>query len=467
MRLLGNLALGASVILLTSSSARSQFEYSASVDNQAVAHTQTVSALNAEITALRGRLDRLESHAKAEEEGPAWTNVSGEKWKSKFGGRIMGDYVMWADQDNGYLDRFGDFDNYMEFRRIRMFTSGEGYGVYIYKLELDFEPEGITGIGDSGVAIKDLYVGMKDVPFLGTVYLGNQRVPMSIEELTSSNHITFLERALPNIFASSRRVGLTTRNTTPGEAIGWGSGVYFDDIETIDHQRIADSQGIQLGSRLWGTPYYCEGGRHLFHLGVSGAWVNAADDIVIWLARPEVHEGNLLSGRTISTGIIQADEYYTAQCEAALVWGPASLQSEFFYNSANTANGDLDFYGAYAQASWFLTGENRVYERDAGKFGRVKPFTNFWIVRGSDGVDFGWGGWELAARWSYLDLASGPGIHAGQQNNMTFGVNWYWNPHTRFMFNWIHPFNDYNIASPGGFTRGSGDILSFRLHVDF
>lgn len=472
MRLLGNVILAISVVMLTSSSARAQYEYLSDAGNQSrvqtqTVQTQTVSTLNAEMAALRNRLDKLEQQAEAESEESSWKNVSGEKWKSKFGGRIMGDYVMWADQDTGYLDRFGDFDNYMEFRRIRMFMSGEGYGVYIYKLQFDFEPEAIRGGPDSAVSLKDAYVGMKDVPYFGTVYLGHKKAPLSMEELTSSKYITFMERALPNIFAPSRQVGFTSFNTTPGEAIGWATGIYFEDVDDVDHERVADAQGIQLVSRLWGTPYYCEGGRHLFHWGVSSEWSDDADKNLRWRSRPEIHEGNPNSGRTIDSGGFVSDNHYTTQCEAALVWGPASLQSEFFYNSADTANGDLDFYGAYAQASWFLTGENRVYERDRGAFGRVKPFTNFWVVPGSDGVDVGWGGWEVAARWSYLDLASGPGANAGQQNDMTFGVNWYWNPHTRFMFNWIHPFNDYNVATNNGFADGSGDIFACRLQVDF
>lgn len=468
MRLIGNFVLGVSVVMLAGSFARAQHEcladeYLADVGNRRQPQTQAASTLNAEMQALRNRLDKLEAQAEAEAEVSGWKNVSGEKWKSKFGGRIMGDYVMWANQDTGYLDRFGDFQNYMEFRRMRMFLSGEGYGVYIYKLQLDFEPEGLRGVSDSAVSIKDVYVGMKDVPYLGTVYLGHKKAPLSMEELTSSKYITFMERALPNVFAPGRQVGLTSLNTTPGEAIGWGSGIYFEDIDDVDHERVADAQGLQLVSRLWGTPYYCEGGRHLFHWGVAGAWSEDANNSVRWRARPEIHEGR----RTITSGRFFSNEHYTTQCEAALVWGPVSLQGEFFYNSADTVNGDLDFYGAYAQASWFLTGENRSYQRDSGAFGRVKPFTNFWVVPGSDGVDVGWGGWELAARWSYLDLTSGAGANAGQQNDMTCGVNWYWNPHTRFMFNWIHPFNDYNVASQGGFTDGSGDILACRLQVDF
>lgn len=59
--------------------------------------------------------------------------------------------------------------------------------------------------------------------------------------------------------------------------------------------------------------------------------------------------------------------------------GALSLQSELFYNRNAAAAGDIDLYGAYAEASWFLTGEARGYNRSRGVFDRVTPFTNFWL----------------------------------------------------------------------------------------
>lgn len=150
------------------------------------------------------------------------------------------------------------------------------------------------------------------------------------------------------------------------------------------------------------------------------------------------------------------------------MWRPSrNTGTEFLYTSTQVGNVGGDFYGAYGQASWFLTGECRNYKRSEGVFDRVTPFTNFWLVRGGNGLDAGWGAWELAARWSYLDFTDGPSANAGQQNDLTLGVNWYWKPYTRMMFNWIHPWNDYNVASAGGFTDGAGDILGVRMQVDF
>ncbi len=72
--------------------------------------------------------------------GDGWTDTHTEKWKHKWGGRVMLDWVNWADQQ-GTLAPVGG-QNYVEFRRLRFFCSGKGYGVFDYKLQVDFEPEG-------------------------------------------------------------------------------------------------------------------------------------------------------------------------------------------------------------------------------------------------------------------------------------------------------------------------------------
>ena len=62
----------------------------------------------------------------------------------------------------------------------------------------------------------------------------------------------------------------------------------------------------------------------------------------------------------------------------------------------------------YAFVSYFLTGENRPYNRKMGVFDRVKPYEDFFRVRTCDGnVGTGHGAWELAYRFSYIDMLDG------------------------------------------------------------
>jgi phosphate-selective porin OprO/OprP len=278
--------------------------------------------------------------------------------------------------------------------------------------------------------------------------------------------LPFLERSLPKMFlGDERRAGIHAANYTPSEALNWDYGVFFADSDAEDHEIIADNGGVRAVGRVTTSPYYCEGGRHLLHLGLGGAWQTVGEDnLWRWRTRPEIHEGP----NFIDSGNFDSRSFYTLVFESAANWGAFSMQSELYYNRNDSLSGDIDLYGAYAQATWFLTGEARGYERSRGIFQRVTPYTNFWLVRTNDGLDAGWGAWELAARWSAVDVSDAVfrGRDRGIENDMTVGVNWYWNPNVRWMMHWIHTWNTYDQPVQG-YTDGQADILAVRGQLTF
>ena len=104
--------------------------------------------------------------------------------------------------------------------------------------------------------------------------------------------------------------------------------------------------------------------------------------------------------------------------------------------------------------SYFLTGEHRKYSVKDGEFSRVKPIQNF-------DMHGGWGAIELTARYSELDLSDDV-IDGGRLQDATLGVNWYLNPNTRIMANYV--FADADI---GGTSGGDADLFGMRFQVDF
>ena len=112
---------------------------------------------------------------------------------------------------------------------------------------------------------------------------------------------------------------------------------------------------------------------------------------------------------------------------------------------------DLLFWGGYAEVSYFLTGERRIYGRAAGVFGRVIPKNPF---RPSARQ---WGAFQVAARVSMLDLNSAD-IRGGQELNFTLGLNWYLLSNLRLSANYVHG---------RVFGQGDVDIAQARLQVDF
>jgi phosphate-selective porin OprO/OprP len=116
--------------------------------------------------------------------------------------------------------------------------------------------------------------------------------------------------------------------------------------------------------------------------------------------------------------------------------------------------------GAYVYASYFLTGDNRQYERfgqHGAQFTRPRLISNAFWVPGCCSP----GAWELKARWSNLTLDE---MNPGTLNDMTFGVNWYWNDRVRVMFDWIHPMTS---AASTPFGETTSDIIGMRFDYGF
>jgi phosphate-selective porin OprO/OprP len=226
-----------------------------------------------------------------------------------------------------------------------------------------------------------------------------------------------------------------------------------------------DSGGAAVVMRSSFLPWYDEAteGRGLLHTAASYAYGDiAAGNPVRFVERPEAH----LANPVIDTGTLDDVAVINAMgAEAALVYGPLSVQSEFVsYWVDRTANPSPYFYGAYAYASYFLTGENRRYQRTSGTFDRIRPYENFFRVRTCEGTtQTGIGAWELAYRYSFLDLNS-RNANGGWAGNHTFGVNWYLNPYSRVMFNYVHSEARDHPDAPG---VGLADIFQMRAQVDF
>jgi phosphate-selective porin OprO/OprP len=114
------------------------------------------------------------------------------------------------------------------------------------------------------------------------------------------------------------------------------------------------------------------------------------------------------------------------------------------------------------QASYFLTGESRQWDRKLGYFGRAQVYEPFFRVRTKDGcVCTSRGAWELVSRWNYLDL-SDAGLRGGYLDSTTIGLNWYLSPYVRMMFNYSH--NDLHDPVDG---RSDAQTFNTRLDVHF
>ncbi len=358
-------------------------------------------------------------------------------FKLKIGGRIQHDWAYLTEDDRLEQTIGSNVEDGNEFRRARLYVSGTIYDNIEFKAQYDFAG------GDAD--FKDVYMGLKKVPVVGGVRVGHFKEPFSIEELTSSKYLTLMERSLVNTFAPGRNAGIMLHDHILDDRMTWAAGFF----------READGFGDGGGGgrdynatvRLTGLPWYQDDGSKLLHLGVAYTHKNFEGDTVRYRARPEAH----LSPRLVDTGAFSAEYADILGLEAAWVQGPFSLQGEFAQSFVESRTiRDPKFWAASLQASYFLTGEHRPYNLANGTFGNVKPKRNFQDDGGS-------GAWELATRYSYLDL-SDETIDGGWLRDFTFGLNWYLNPNLRVMWNYI--FAESSDA-------GEMNIFQWRFQIAF
>jgi phosphate-selective porin OprO/OprP len=402
-------------------------------------------------------------------------------------GRIQFDVANFS-QNPTSNTQFGNAQNAVGFRRARIALLGE-YEQIDYIVEMDFANRGANSAvvanqanKDQSTAFKDVYIQLHDLPMIGNVRVGHFKECFGLEQLTSDNYTTFMERSVcdEGAFVPGRNDGIMAYNWTECQRATWAIGAFtnqtgYDQPPTFQ----LDHWGLDCTMRGTYLPWYDEpsGGRGLLHLGIDYTYRSAPDNIGTFVARPECNFAPSIVNMTISTdpsktstALTDVIDWQVVDGEAALEYGPLCFQTEVFGMTMNRLGGiNNNFYGGYAYVSYFLTGENRPYNRKLGVFDRVVPYEDFFRVRTCDKcIETGHGAWELAYRCSYINMLDGLNVKgAGMATDHTFGVNWYLNPFTRIMFNYVRSFDTYNTAANTRVTGGNLDVLEGRFAIDF
>lgn len=402
-------------------------------------------------------------------------------------------------------DRIGDAYDGVSFRRTRLQAIGKLTEFTNYSIMMDFAFPGRP-------SFMDVWGEQEQIPFFGTIRIGQFKQPVSMESWTSVRHLEFLERSLG--FQANdpfRRVGIMAYSMSEDERTQWaysvyatgltfwnGTGTTYSSIgDNRNGAQIGDNSGVSFATRGSHLLYYDElsEGRHLLHVGggylysgIGGEGTKGSFARTYRSATyPEFFVGDLagigLTGAgtplVLDTGRYLANSFNECHVELAGAAGAAHFQSEVMCTMINQFQGPTVMQpAAYAQCGYMLTGESIGYLKQPGVFDyNVVPFTPFFGT-GRRGQMVGWGAWEVAARYSYLDLsgvnikpsnilpgppgALPPSPNAGVLNETTVGVNWYWNRFAKVQFNWIHSMPTYI-----GYGFAPFDIFGTRFQVEF
>lgn len=336
-----------------------------------------------------------------------------------------------ADQAN-YDDDVTKLEDHFELRRLRVGFNGTVMKDWTYSYNYDFE-------SNAGYRVKSANIGYKGFDDL-KLTLGNIQQPFSLEELTSSNHITFMERSLANVFAPSYTLGATAKT--------WGkhwsfTGGYFEDTLANHHQN--NNGGHSIAARGTFTPI--DNKRLKVHLGASGVFRKVgSNQLIQYSTRPESHPANV---KLLSTGSLSdVDDISTLGLEALIIKGPWLVQGEIMQSKLDRkTNTDPTFDGGYIQGSWIITGEKHRYSSKNGILKQIRPKSPYGAV-------------ELAVRYSALDLQDAT-VTGGEENNLTLGVNWYINRNLRLMLNYIK----INASPNKNGINEDADVIQMRIQA--
>jgi phosphate-selective porin OprO/OprP len=395
------------------------------------------------------------------EKGKPYLKSADDNFRIEFGGRLQADYH--AGEGGTRTLTGSKLGSQFLVRRARFEVDGNLYRWIGFKLEADFT---------EGVSLKDAYLDLRFFPEL-RFRAGQFKVPFSLEELTSSRFIDFVERSLVNELAPARDRGVMIYGDLLGGTINYALGGFNGTGEdTSDNNSDKD-----LAARLTFIPFRESDSFWLKGLQVAGN--------VTWGDQ----DGSTSAQGRMTARTTNRFRFFAPQTthgerlryggDIAWLLGPAALKFEYQVQTneregLGAGGSDLDDVtatGWYASGTYVLTGENKL------RSGNVVPKQPFIPVAGKVGP----GAWEVGVRYAELDfdsddpvnffdgnLARIPGGGNGENGAqaLTFGLNWYLNEQVRFMFNWTHYWFDNDLGTPFSCPTSSCTAATLRSADD-
>ena len=447
--------------------------------------------------------------------------------------RLQVDNVLFRQSSNINASnaQFKDLNSGVAVRRFYIGAEGRAFRDFWYELRLDF--------GGSNFESTNPIVNLGRIAYnWGNLAYANQphfRINAGIlqpiftyGDSVSSSSTTFLERADVVNVATTGFGGLDPRHGV--ELTFQQSDIFYSgdnlvlDIGYTGASGAANPPGAftntDEGTQIIGREVYrfWSDGFSNFQVGVTGSHILSLTGAagpggvrsIALQDRPEVRgDGNRLVS-TASSTLIGSGAGVTSNIPESGGWlwgleGGGNWRNFFLYGeymqfgmdrdvhcgascqvfgaAAGTNPGDPKFSGWYAEASWILTGETKTYSPLATN-NEYATFNNPRVITPFDWSAGTWGAWEIAVRYSDLDLnwhpgqvgqtmAASPvgGVRGGEQEIVTLGLNWYFNNNVLMRLNYlIAKVNKLGFVTSGGATtlqQIGQDFNAFALRLQY
>ena len=366
-------------------------------------------------------------------------------------GRLHMDYRQYS-PDYGTGQTTDSYQNLAEVRRARFGIRGQFAKDFKYQLLANFGND--TGASSTTSTADEMWVNYAANPEMQFQF-GLFKMPFSLEQLTSSNNIDFMERSL---------IGNTDGEFIPAKETGFMlHGVpkpgltYAVALSRGRANKDAVSDGFDYIGRVTTNFAELQGSKaYVAHLGAAYSTGEIKRGVIPASGRTEARTqsgwftGSALSGVTTRT---------RQGLEAAVAYNGFKVQGEQFQFNYDPASGnDQKINGYYVQDVYNLTGESHAYKD--GTFGWIKP--NNPVDKG------GRGAWQVGVRMSEFD-ASDIAVATGKSNratSMTYGITWFCTDNLRFMVNYVDTKFDSLVGSSGSRVNGDRAVM-LRSQLSF
>jgi phosphate-selective porin OprO and OprP len=345
--------------------------------------------------------------------------------------------------------QFPQLNNGVNLRRGRIYLVGR-FDDFRVNITPDFggSPDGTPTLFEANLN----YAGIKPI----TATVGYFHPFVSLEDATYPADLLFLER--PSIINIERGIAAGIQRASLGAKAStedYSASAYLTGpVFGAQKNSLLNSEQLGFIGRLTARPYHDQdwnlhaefSGQTVFHPnvnasgtpGVSRTTLSLGDEPELRIAFDQLVDTGPLSARGASVYgggvggnwrnfLVQGEYYQIGITQSKLPGVPAPR---------------LGFNGGYVEGSVVLTGEPHPYESARAAWGRPKVDRPFSVADG------GIGAWEIAARYSTVDLNSNVvagvsqnvtgGIYGGRQQIAALGLSWYPNDWLRFMLQFQH-----------------------------
>ena len=449
------------------------------------AETASTEQLKAKVDALQTQLAGIKTQTAANT--PTWggsPQFKGSGFSFKPSGMIQ--------YDAGYVSNPGNHINTPNLgfnqraRRLDIGAAGDLPGDFKYAFQFNFA-QGVVDYEDIILSYEP-----KGKPWNVTV--GYFYPYNTLENLTSSRYTSFVERSqMTDAFNEGRRLGVGF-----GYAAGdirANVGVFGGTINGATGTAATfDNNDYEIAARLLYAPQALGG---QLHFAIAGQYRHFKTNAfgIQYRARPFTQ---VTDQRFVNDGTVAGKSDIILGTEALGIFGPLHVAGEAQYvkvdgirptdvlDNGEVASGarlesNPDFFSAYGEVGYWLTGETRGYKN--GRPDRTK------ILNGFD--KGGWGGFQVVGRVDYLDLKDRVGtantgtvanqvvngiLNGGQQTGLLAALNWWPIDYVRFTAQYTHAEIKGGpsaiLANPGSTSfiynrKYSTDLAVVRAQVDF